>query len=84
MEDVMKIRIRKWGRSLGLPIPRSVAETAGIDEGTEVSVSVRDRVLHVTLPDRPRYRLSELLRGVTPENVHRQVDSGPAVGREAW
>jgi hypothetical protein len=28
--------------------------------------------------------LRALLRGVTHANLHREVDTGPAVGREAW
>jgi antitoxin component of MazEF toxin-antitoxin module len=33
---------------------------------------------------RPRFRLDELLRGVTAQNRHHESDSGGAVGREAW
>lgn len=28
--------------------------------------------------------LEDLLAGVTPENLHGEVDTGPAVGREVW
>jgi antitoxin component of MazEF toxin-antitoxin module len=28
--------------------------------------------------------LAVLLAGVTPENLHGEVDAGPAVGNEAW
>jgi antitoxin component of MazEF toxin-antitoxin module len=30
------------------------------------------------------YRLDHLLAQVTEENVHSEVDTGPAVGEEAW
>jgi antitoxin component of MazEF toxin-antitoxin module len=33
---------------------------------------------------RPRFRLDELLKGVTTQNRHLESDSGSAVGREAW
>jgi antitoxin component of MazEF toxin-antitoxin module len=33
---------------------------------------------------RPGFTLEELLAGVTKENVHAEVDTGPAVGNEAW
>ena len=32
----------------------------------------------------PAQALGQLLRGVTPENRHGEVDTGPAVGSEAW
>jgi antitoxin component of MazEF toxin-antitoxin module len=30
-----------------------------------------------------RYTFKQLMAGVTKENIHAEVDSGPAVGREA-
>lgn len=31
---------------------------------------------------KPRYTLEELVAAITPENVHPEIDIGPAVGRE--
>jgi antitoxin MazE len=33
---------------------------------------------------RKEYTLSELLKGITPENLHEEVDFGGPVGKEAW
>ena len=33
---------------------------------------------------RRKYTLAQLLDGVTPENVHGEVDFGRPVGKEAW
>jgi antitoxin component of MazEF toxin-antitoxin module len=33
---------------------------------------------------RRKYTLAQLLAGVTPENVHAEVDFGRPVGKEAW
>lgn len=42
-------------------------------------------VLRRTMREAPRkYTLEELLRGITPENLHGEWDTGPAVGEEAW
>jgi antitoxin MazE len=30
------------------------------------------------------YSLAKLLKGVTPDNSHAEVDFGPPVGREMW
>jgi hypothetical protein len=32
----------------------------------------------------PALTLESLLTGVTEQNLHAEVDTGPAVGREAW
>ena len=31
-----------------------------------------------------KYTLAQLLAGVTPENIHGEVDFGPPAGRETW
>ena len=31
-----------------------------------------------------KYSLAQLLAGVTPENLHAEVGTGPSVGGEAW
>jgi antitoxin component of MazEF toxin-antitoxin module len=31
-----------------------------------------------------KYTLAQLLAGVTPENIHAEVDTGSSVGGEAW
>ena len=80
----MQTRVRKWGNSLGLRIPRAMAEATGVGEGTEVFVSVV-RGNHVVKPARPpRMALRELLRGITAKNLHGEIDTGGPVGREAW
>lgn len=80
----MQTRIRKWGNSLGLRIPKSFAEEAGVQAGSEVDLSVEDGLLIVRPARGPRYDLKGLLSGVTPGNIHREVDTGKPVGREVW
>lgn len=36
------------------------------------------------IPRRRKYTLAQLLDGVTAENVHAEVDFGPAQGKEQW
>ncbi len=35
----MQTRIQKWGNSLGVRIPRALAEDVGVDPGSKVSLS---------------------------------------------
>jgi antitoxin MazE len=76
-------RISKWGNSLGLRLPRSVAREARLDEGDTVDLSV-DRGAIVIRPSRPRYSLDELVRRITPRNRHRETDWGSPTGGEVW
>jgi antitoxin MazE len=80
---VMTTQIAKWGNSLGLRLPKSVASAAEIGEGDTVSVSVRNGAI-VLRPRRPRYSLEQLVRKITPRNRHDETDWGTATGDEVW
>ncbi|MBI4577507.1 MAG: AbrB/MazE/SpoVT family DNA-binding domain-containing protein [Planctomycetes bacterium] len=80
----MQTKVRMWGNSLALRIPRSFAIEAQVEDGATVELSVEDGTLRVRR-HRPRtQRLSQLMRKVTPRNLHAEVATGTRVGREAW
>ena len=80
----MQTKVQKWGNSLGVRIPRGLAEEVGLGAGTEVSLTAKDGelVLRPSLP--ARLQLPDLLAGITPENIHAAIDAGDAVGAEAF
>jgi antitoxin MazE len=79
----MITKVQKWGNSLGIRIPKTVAEDIEIQEGANVDLTVEHgRILVV--PVKKKYTLEELVRGITPENRHAETDWGPPVGREIW
>ena len=53
-------RIAKWGNSLGLRLPKSVAREAQVDAGDTVDVSVKNGAI-VIRPSRPAYSLDQLV-----------------------
>ena len=80
----MRTRIRKWGNSLALRIPQAFAKEVRVEHGSEVDLSlVEGKLIIAPLPEVPT-TLAELLEGITDSNLHGEVDSGPAVGEEAW
>lgn len=80
----MRTRVRKWGNSLALRIPKPFAEEAGLGEGGEVEVSVTDGKLVAEPVRRPRFTLRGLLADVRADALHGEEDFGRAVGREVW
>lgn len=56
----MQVLIAKWGNSLGLRLPRALAEQLGLAPGQPVEVRAEGARL-VVEPSRPRYTLEELL-----------------------
>jgi len=71
----MTTQIAKWGNSLGLRLPKSVAEQAQIQDGDHIDVSVRNGAI-VIRPSRPAYSLDALVAKITPRNRHRESDWG--------
>jgi antitoxin MazE len=76
-------QISKWGNSLGLRLPKSVAREAEVGEGDTVAVSVRNGTI-VIRPSRPTYSLERPVAKITPRNRHDEVDWRAPVGRETW
>jgi antitoxin MazE len=77
----MQVQIARWGNSLGLRIPKDLAQRAGLSAGTRVEVAADgDRI--VITPARARYALADLLEGVTPQAMREAFDWGPDKGRE--
>ena len=77
-------RIAKWGNSLGLRVPKSVAREARLEDGDTVNVSVQNGTI-VVKPARPAYSLDTLVAKITSGNRHDETDWGTTpVGHELW
>jgi antitoxin MazE len=82
----MKVKIAKWGNSLGLRLPRAAIEATGLKAGAEVDVIIEGRDLRVRsfLPAK-YYRLEDLvaeMKRLGPENESETVNWGPDRGSE--
>jgi antitoxin MazE len=80
----MRTRVQKWGNSLALRIPKSFANEVGLRKEASVEISLVEGKLVITPITEPKLSLNQLLASVTEENLHHEVDTGPAVGNEVW
>lgn len=80
----MKAHIQKWGNSLALRIPKSFAIEARLEQGSLVEVSLVDEKLIVEPVSNVMQMLERLLDGVTEQNLHHEIDTGPPLGKEVW
>ena len=76
-------RVSRWGNSLGLRLPKSVARQARLEEGDTVDVAVNNGAI-VIRHARPRYALAELVGRITVRNRHGEDDWGSPLGHEVW
>jgi len=80
----MRAKIQKWGNSLAVRLPRAITKKAGLVIEDEVDIDVDDAGKVVLLPHiQKEYKLDELLAGITPSNLHKEIDFGEPQGREA-
>ena len=82
----MLTKIQKWGNSQGLRLPKNILQSAQLGVGDEVQIAVQDGYIIVT-PTRTirgRYRIEDLVAGISEEHQSREVDWGAPVGEEAW
>jgi antitoxin MazE len=80
----METRVQRWGNSLALRIPKLLADEAGLKDNSPVQLALRDKLLVVVPIRTPVVSLDALLAQVTTDNLHSEVQTGPAVGGEAW
>jgi antitoxin MazE len=80
----MAATVAKWGNSLAVRIPQNLAKEIQLAEGAEIEMSVVDGTLVIKPRSQKRYSLDELIQGITPENLHAEIDSGIAIGNEIW
>jgi antitoxin MazE len=80
----MKTRVQKWGNSLAVRIPKAFAAEAGLEDEGHVEMALRDGSIVITPVAVQRYDLARMLDSITPENQHREVETGPAAGAEVW
>lgn len=80
----MQTRVQRWGNSLALRIPKTLADEAGLRDDSPVQLTLRDKQLVIELLMPEQLNLDALLAQITAENLHREVETGPAVGGEIW
>jgi antitoxin MazE len=79
----MATTVQKWGNSLGIRIPKSIAEQVNLESGTEVEFGTANGVLTIRPSQRQRkYKLSDLVAKMKGPNPHGESFGGGPVGRE--
>jgi antitoxin MazE len=79
----VRAKAQRWGNSLAVRIPKAFAQELGLMAESSLDMHVVDGVL-VIAPASGALTLDELLEGVTPDNLHGEIDSGPPQGTEVW
>ncbi len=76
-------KVSMWGNSLGIRLPQAIVQQVELHEGALVNISTENNKIILT-PARPKYTLDELLKDITPQMQHDELDWGEPVGEEKW
>ena len=79
-------KIKKWGNSLAVRIPRDIIKKTRLGSGASLEIrEVKGMILIKPLKIRGKApSLEELVKGITPQNRHKEVNWGKRRGREVW
>ena len=78
----MRAQMLKWGNSLAVRIPKTIATEAKLKEGDslEIEVAAEGTVRLNRVGKRPT--LAQLVSQITPENRYPEISTGRSVGKE--
>lgn len=80
----MRAVVKKWGNSASVRIPATVLRAAQMRLNEPVDVREESGRIVIEPMRRKEYDLAELLREITRDNLHDEVQFGRPVGKEAW
>jgi antitoxin MazE len=80
----MLAKAQKWGNSLAVRLPKTLAEECGIEADSPVEIVREDNLIIIKPVRKKGFSLDRLLAGVTKDNIHSEVSTGKPAGKEIW
>ena len=79
----MRVKVKKWGNSLALRIPKAFASQTKIREDEFVNLTLEDNRIFIEL-SKEKLTLKDLVDKIDESNLHGELDFGEPVGNEQW
>ncbi len=80
----MEAVIKKWGNSLGLRLPKVMAEHLNINDGSLLELRLEKDYIKILPLKKSKLKLNDLLSLVNKNNIHHEIDTGDSIGNEVW
>ena len=80
----MRAVVKKWGNSASVRIPKPVMQAACLRLDEAVDIREESGRIVIESVQRKEYELAELVKGITRNNLHAEIDFGKPVGNEVW
>ena len=79
----MRARVEQRGDTASVRIPASTLQAVHLSIDAAVEIHEQDGRIIIEPLDLPTYTLDSLLAGITPDNLHAEIEVGSAAGRES-
>jgi antitoxin MazE len=80
----MRVAVKKWGNSAAVRIPAIVLEAAQLEIDEEVDIGEEAGRIVIKPVREKKYKLDDLLKGITKDNLHKDIGFGRPEGKEVW
>ncbi len=80
----MHTNIQKWGNSLGVRLPKQLAEKQSLKVGTKVLVTETKTGVSIEVIKQKPLSLAEMVKNISATNLHSETEWGASVGNESW
>jgi len=80
----MESKVKKWGNSLGVRIPKSFSTQAGITEGSSIEINIDGDKITIAPKHKNEYSIDELVSMISEDNVHYEIKTDGPIGNEIW
>jgi antitoxin MazE len=78
----MRAVVKKWGNSASVRIPTGIMEAAHLRLDDPVDVREEGGRIVIEPIRGSEFDIDQLLAGITPQNLHTEIDFGAPVGKE--
>jgi antitoxin MazE len=79
----MVAKIQRWGNSLAVRIPNTIAKDLHISQGSQIELKqLDDKIIIAPKQDKPN--LKAMLARITKSNRHPEINTHKVVGNENW
>jgi len=79
----VRAQLAKWGNSRAVRIPKALLQQACFREDEELNLIAVEGCITIR-PLRRKLTLESLVKQITPENRHDELDWGRPAGKEIW
>lgn len=76
--------VKRWGNSLALRLPKDFIQTLGLDEGSQVEMTLEEGKLVIAPRNMRLEKLLEALESYGQPDPHGEADWGDDVGKERF